>query len=256
MNSPATVFSVIIPARYESTRLPGKPLLDIAGKPMIQRVYEQACGSHASRVIVATDDERIASAVKGFGGEVCMTSVKHPSGTDRLQEVCAILNFSDDDIVVNVQGDEPLIPPVVINQVANILKKSNADMATLSEVIDRVEDFLDPNTVKVLSNKDSHAIYFSRAPIPWPRDQFSISQSELPRQIDCQRHLGIYAYRVSLLNQFITWPVAVLERVEKLEQLRALWQGIAIHIEQAVEKTPPGIDTESDLKHTIALLEK
>ena len=249
-------FSVVIPARYQSTRLPGKPLIDLAGKSMVQRVYDQACHSEASRVIVATDDERIALAVKKFGGEVCMTSDQHPSGTDRLQEVCSILKFDDDEVVVNVQGDEPLIPPAVINQVARNLIQSNAEMATLSEVIDNTEDFLDPNIVKVVVNTMSHAIYFSRAPIPWPRDEFSASQKELPHEVECQRHLGIYAYRVSLLNKFVSWPEAAIEQVEKLEQLRALWQGIAIHVEQSVENIPPGIDTESDLKRTLELLEK
>jgi 3-deoxy-manno-octulosonate cytidylyltransferase (CMP-KDO synthetase) len=249
-------FSVIIPARYQSTRLPGKPLIDLAGKTMIQRVYEQALDSDASRVIVATDDDRIAGAVEEFGGQVCMTSSDHSSGTDRLQEVCSILGLSDEHIVINVQGDEPLIPPAVINQVANNLNQSNAEMATLSETIDRIEDFLDPNIVKVVSDNLSHAIYFSRAPIPWPREEFSSSQSELPRQLECQRHLGIYAYRVSLLNKFVKWPESTLERIERLEQLRALWHGVAIHIEQSIENIPPGVDTESDLKRTLALLEK
>jgi 3-deoxy-manno-octulosonate cytidylyltransferase (CMP-KDO synthetase) len=249
-------FSVIIPARYQSTRLPGKPLIDLAGKSMIQRVYEQAQDSDASRVVVATDDGRIASAVEDFGGSVCMTSSEHLSGTDRLQEVCSILELANDHIVINVQGDEPLIPPAVINQVANNLNQSDAEIATLSETIDRIEDFLDPNIVKVISDKLSHAIYFSRAPIPWPREAFSSSQTVLPPELNCQRHLGIYAYRVSLLNKFIKWPAAAVEEAERLEQLRALWHGVAIHIEQSIENIPPGVDTESDLKRTLALLEK
>lgn len=244
-------FVVIIPARYQSTRLPGKPLLDIAGKPMVQRVYEQAARSDAAQVIVATDDERIVSAVKNFGGDVCLTRKDHPSGTDRLQEVCVIRHFSDDDVIVNVQGDEPLIPPAVINQVAGNLVKSSVEMATLSEVIDDISDLMDPNIVKVVVNCNSNAMYFTRAPVPWPRDEFSTAENSLPEFGQCQRHLGIYAYRVSLLNRYVKWTPTILEETEKLEQLRALWHGIDIHVEQAVVKFPPGIDTEMDLERTI-----
>lgn len=249
-------FTVIIPARYQSKRLPGKPLIDIGGKTMVQRVYEQAARSDAGQVIVATDDERIVSAVKSFGGEVCLTREDHPSGTDRLQEVCSIMQFRDDQVVVNVQGDEPLIPPAVINQVASNLVESGSRIATLSEVIDDIADLMDPNIVKVVVNHDSNAMYFSRAPIPWPRDEFSAVDKSLPEFGKCQRHLGIYAYRVSLLNRYVRWEPTILEKTEKLEQLRALWHGIEIHVEQAVENIPPGIDTETDLQRIRAVLDK
>lgn len=249
-------FSVIIPARFESQRLPGKPLLDIKGKPMVQWVYEQACKSQARQVVVATDDQRILSVVEGFGGEVCMTSKDHPSGTDRLQEVCSILSLSDEHVVVNVQGDEPLMPPSVINQVAVNLVESGSDMATLSEKIDRVEDLLDPNIVKVVTNHQSIAMYFSRAPIPYPRDEFAPFERSLPEFISCQRHLGIYAYRVALLNRFVQWQPTAIEKTEKLEQLRALWHGVDIHVAQSIESIPPGIDTEKDLQRTLAMLDE
>ena len=223
---------------------------------MVQRVYEQAACSDAAQVIVATDDERIISVVKSFGGEVCLTREDHLSGTDRLQEVCSIRQLGDDHVVVNVQGDEPLIPPAVINQVANNLVGSGSKMATLSEGIDDIADLMDPNIVKVVTDHNSNAMYFSRAPIPWPRDEFSAPGKSLPEFAKCQRHLGIYAYRVSLLNRFVRWEPGILEKTEKLEQLRALWHGIEIHVEQAIENIPPGIDTEKDLRRTIALIEE
>ncbi|MEJ2417208.1 MAG: 3-deoxy-manno-octulosonate cytidylyltransferase [Exilibacterium sp.] len=246
-------FYVVIPARYSSSRLPGKPLREIAGRPMIQRVYDQARGSGARRVIVATDDARIESAVKTFGGEVCMTSAQHASGTDRLQEVAAVCGFADTDIIVNVQGDEPLIPPAVIDQVAeNLAASPLASVATLSEPIHSRKDFLDPNVVKVIKDRRSLALYFSRAPIPWPRDAFASGAAAkdsdaLPEEIDAQRHIGIYAYRVALLNRFVNWPLAALEKVECLEQLRILSEGEAIHVATAVCEVPGGVDTEADL---------
>jgi 3-deoxy-manno-octulosonate cytidylyltransferase (CMP-KDO synthetase) len=207
-------------------------------------------------VIVATDDERVMSAVKGFGGEVCMTRGDHKSGTDRLQEVCMLEAFAEDHVVVNVQGDEPLMPPAVINQVANNLVQSGSEMATLSEGIDDIDDLLDPNIVKVTTNSNSMAMYFSRAPIPWARDEFAGGNKKLPVGIKYQRHLGIYAYRVSLLNQYVGWDQTLLEETEKLEQLRVLWHGVEIHVARAVENIPPGIDTEKDLRRTLALLEE
>lgn len=241
-------FYVVIPARYASTRLPGKPLKDIGGKPMIQHVYERACQSRASKVIVATDDQRIVEAVEAFGGNVCMTSDRHQSGTDRLQEVAAIYDLTPEDIVVNVQGDEPLIPPAVINQVAeNLARAKSASVATLSEPLDTVEAFLDPNIVKVVSDEANLALYFSRAPVPWPRDHFSHNQNTLPEGFLPQRHIGIYAYRVALLNRFVTWDMAPLEAIECLEQLRVLWKGERIHVAPAVAEVPGGVDTEADL---------
>lgn len=248
---------MVIPARYASTRLPAKPLKEIAGKPMIQHVYERACQSDASHVIVATDDARIEVAAKSFGARVCITSPAHNSGTDRLQEVAMQLGLAPDDIIVNVQGDEPLIPPAVINQVArNMAENTFASVATLSEPIHNLDDFRNPNIVKVVADRHGKALYFSRAPIPWPRDHFSQAHvNSLPTDFNAQRHIGIYAYRVALLNRFITWPQAVLEKIESLEQLRVLANGEAIHIAEACAQVPGGVDTEADLVRVKALLE-
>ncbi|WP_075179952.1 3-deoxy-manno-octulosonate cytidylyltransferase [Neptunomonas phycophila] len=247
-------FSVIIPARYGSSRFPGKPLADIAGKPMVQHVYERALLSEADRVIIATDDSRIADAARAFGAEVCMTREDHPSGTDRLQEVVAQLGFAPDDIVVNVQGDEPLIPPCVINQVAqNLMAEPQASIATLSEPIEDIESLLNPNVVKVVTDRNGLAMYFSRAPIAWPRDAFNHDKTIMPTDFDWQRHIGIYAYRVGLLNSFVTWEPADVENTECLEQLRALWNGAKIHVAVANELPPAGVDTPEDLERLRAL---
>ncbi|WP_075172018.1 3-deoxy-manno-octulosonate cytidylyltransferase [Neptunomonas phycophila] len=247
-------FSVIIPARYGSSRFPGKPLADIAGKPMVQHVYERALLSEADRVIIATDDSRIANAARAFGAEVCMTREDHPSGTDRLQEVVAQLGFAPDDIVVNVQGDEPLIPPCVINQVAqNLMAEPQASIATLSEPIEDIESLLNPNVVKVVTDRNGLAMYFSRAPIAWPRDAFNRDKTIMPTGFNWQRHIGIYAYRVGLLNSFVTWEPADVENTECLEQLRALWNGAKIHVAVANELPPAGVDTPEDLERLRAL---
>ncbi len=247
----------MIPARFASTRLPAKPLKEIAGKPMIQHVYERACESDAVKVIIATDDARIEAVVKALGAPVCMTLVAHNSGTDRLQEVAAKLGLKPDDIIVNVQGDEPLIPPAVINQVAkNLAENTYASVATLSEPIHTLEDFRNPNIVKAVADHQGRALYFSRAPIPWPRDHFAQTEvNTLPAEFPAQRHIGIYAYRVALLNRFITWPQAALEKIESLEQLRVLANGEAIHIDEACAQVPGGVDTEADLLRVKALLE-
>nr|WP_320134973.1 3-deoxy-manno-octulosonate cytidylyltransferase [uncultured Amphritea sp.] len=244
-------FSVVIPARFGSSRFPGKPLADIAGKPMIQHVYERAIQSEAQRVIIATDDQRIADVAQGFGAEVCMTSAEHLSGTDRLQEVVHSLGFYADDIVVNVQGDEPLIPPRIINQVAhNLSAVSDASIATLCEPINDIDALLNPNVVKVVADQNGRALYFSRAPIPWPRDAFNSESGRcvMPVGVDFQRHIGIYAYRVKLLNDFVLWPAAPLEETECLEQLRAMWNGAIIHVDVADELPPAGVDTPEDLE--------
>ncbi|PUA29865.1 MAG: 3-deoxy-manno-octulosonate cytidylyltransferase [Cellvibrio sp. 79] len=250
-------FYVVIPARYASTRLPAKPLKEIAGKPMIQHVYERANLSDAAQVIIATDDARIEAAAKSFGARVCMTSAAHNSGTDRLQEVAAQLGLKPDDIIVNVQGDEPLIPPEVINQVAkNLATNTYASVATLSEPIHSLDDFRNPNIVKAVADQTGKALYFSRAPMPWPRDHFAqLEVNSLPAKFPAQRHIGIYAYRVALLNRFITWPQAMLEKIESLEQLRVLANGEAIHIAEACAQVPGGVDTEADLLRVKALLE-
>jgi 3-deoxy-manno-octulosonate cytidylyltransferase (CMP-KDO synthetase) len=248
-------FSVIIPARYASTRLPAKPLANIAGKTMIQRVYEQAALSGAEQVVVATDHKDIEQAVTAFGGQVCFTREDHASGTDRLAEVVEKLNLADDALVVNVQGDEPLIPPAVINQVAdNLARCPEASVATVSEPITELDVYLDPNAVKVLRSDTGNALYFSRAPIPWNRDLLADTDKHAA-QLDTflasgsvQKHIGIYAYKVSLLKQFVTWPVSMLENTEKLEQLRVLANDHRIHVDQAVEAVPGGVDTLDDLE--------
>ncbi|HSG61944.1 MAG TPA: 3-deoxy-manno-octulosonate cytidylyltransferase [Pseudomonadales bacterium] len=240
-------FSVVIPARYASTRLPGKPLQDIAGKPMVQHVYEQALKSSATEVVIATDDTRIVAAVQAFGGRVVMTSDQHESGTDRLQEVAALMGWADDHVVVNVQGDEPLIPPQVIDQVAALINSNGeADVATLCEAIHRYEDVINPAVVKVVANQHQRALYFSRAPIPWDRDAFAADQHVLVAN-QYWRHIGIYAYRVATLNAFVSWPVAAIERIEKLEQLRVMANGGSIAVAETCCAIPGGVDTPADL---------
>jgi 3-deoxy-manno-octulosonate cytidylyltransferase (CMP-KDO synthetase) len=246
-------FIVVIPARYASSRLPGKPLRDIEGKTMILRVWQQACKSSAARVVIATDDQRIEEAATAFGAEVCMTRDDHISGTDRLQEVAQTLGLADDQIIVNVQGDEPLIPPEVIDQVAtNLARSSTAGVATLCEPLSSVVDFVNPNTVKVVSDVTGNALYFSRAPIPFPRDKSLGSDNSLPE--DARRHIGIYAYKVASINRFVDWDMAPLEQLESLEQLRFLHNNVAIHVADACAPVPDGVDTEEDLNNVINIL--
>ncbi len=248
-------FSVVIPARYGSTRLPGKPLLDIAGKPMVQRVWEQAGKSGAGEVVIATDDARIVEAAQGFGARTCMTSPAHPSGTDRLQEVATAMGWPDDHIVVNVQGDEPLIPPAVIDQVAaNLARYPQADIATLAAPITDLEELLNPNAVKVVVDNLDMALYFSRAPIPWPREQFREGAHAMPSEGRWARHIGIYAYRTAFLHNYVRWQPAALERLEQLEQLRALCNGTGIHVAPALEPVPAGVDTQADLDAVRSML--
>jgi len=238
-------FTVIIPARYESTRLPGKPLADIAGKPMIQWVYEQSITAGADEVIVATDDKRVEGAVKAFGGKACMTSSKHQSGTERLAEVVQTMGISDDQVIVNVQGDEPLIPPMTIAQVANNLLNNQAPMATLAVEISHQDEVFNTNAVKVVTDSNGYALYFSRASIPWDRDNFSGSEQLVVQPL--MRHIGIYAYRAGFINTYINWTPTALERIESLEQLRVLWYGEKIHVEVAKQVPPAGVDTQEDL---------
>jgi len=241
-------YTVVIPARYGSTRLPGKPLLDIHGKPMVQRVWEQAKQSGAERVVVATDDERILEVACAFGAQALMTSAGHPSGTDRLQQVVAELELPDEHIVVNVQGDEPLIPAEVIDQVAtNLGSHPAAGIATLREEIATLEDLQNPNIVKVVSNIHGMALYFSRAPVPYPRDAFLRDSQVMPAEGTWYRHIGIYAYRTRFLHQFVSWSPAPQEQLESLEQLRALHNGVSIHVETACRPVPGGVDTQADL---------
>ncbi|QUJ66270.1 3-deoxy-manno-octulosonate cytidylyltransferase [Photobacterium sp. GJ3] len=246
-------FTVIIPARYQSSRLPGKPLADIAGKPMIQWVYEQACKAGASQVIVATDDQRIADAVKAFGGEVCMTRTDHESGTERLAEVVEQYQLAADEIVVNVQGDEPMIPPSIIRQVADNLARSDAPMATLAVEIDHADEVFNPNAVKVVTDKNGYALYFSRASIPWDRDNFAKRPQEIHQNL--LRHIGIYAYRAGFINTYIHWEPSTLEKIESLEQLRVLWHGEKIHVDVAIDPPPAGVDTPEDLEKVRLLIQ-
>ncbi|NOI80622.1 3-deoxy-manno-octulosonate cytidylyltransferase [Vibrio tubiashii] len=247
-------FTVVIPARYQSTRLPGKPLADICGKPMIQWVYEQAVQAGADKVIVATDDSRVEQAVEAFGGQVCMTSPDHESGTERLAEVVEKMAIPDDHIIVNVQGDEPLIPPSIITQVAENLANSQAPMSTLAvEISDEAEVF-NPNAVKVLTDKDGYAMYFSRATIPWDRDSFADDAKIIKQPL--MRHIGIYAYRAGFINTYINWEPTALEKIECLEQLRVLWYGEKIHVEVAKEAPAAGVDTPEDLEVVRSIVAK
>lgn len=231
-------YTVIIPARYESTRLPGKPVADICGKPMIQRVYEQAMLSNAERVIVASDSPQVSNAVLGFHGEVYGTGVECNSGTERVAEVAKQLNLYDDDIIVNLQGDEPLMPPENIHQVAELLACSSAPMATLYRQGDTPQGYTDPNVVKLVRDNTGNALYFSRQPIPHKGDR------EYPRYL---HHVGIYAYRVDFLKMFVKMRPSELEIMESLEQLRVLQKGIKIATAEALKYPGVGVDTEADL---------
>ncbi|WP_130098972.1 3-deoxy-manno-octulosonate cytidylyltransferase [Siccibacter turicensis] len=239
-------FVVIIPARYASTRLPGKPLVDINGKPMVVHVLERARESGAGRIIVATDHPDVARAVEAAGGEVCMTRADHQSGTERLAEVIEACGFSDDTVIVNVQGDEPAIPPVIIRQVAENLTASKAGMATLAVPVHSAEEAFNPNAVKVVTDANGYALYFSRATIPWDRDRFAQSRDTIGDSF--LRHIGIYGYRAGFIRRYVTWQPSQLEQIEMLEQLRVLWYGEKIHV--AVAKAVPGtgVDTQEDLE--------
>ena len=252
-------FTVIIPARYASSRLPGKPLADIHGKPMIIRVMEQAQKSSASRVIIATDNQQVFDVVQSYGGEVVLTSDKHNSGTERLAEVINTFQLADDEVIVNVQGDEPLIPPIIIDQVADNLVKYKTGMATLAVPIDSVEEAFNPGAVKVVMDKDGYALYFSRATIPWERDRFAklSEQHKLDSIGDFYlRHIGIYAYRAGFIRQYIQWAPSALEQIEMLEQLRVLWYGEKIHVAVAKQAPAIGVDTQEDLDKVRALYQE
>lgn len=247
-------FHVIIPARYASSRLPAKPLLDIDGKPMLQHVFERAQQSGAASVTVATDDARIEEAVHAFGGAVCMTGAHHQSGTERLAEAAERLGLAGDDIVVNLQGDEPLMPPRLLSQVARILDGDHgADMSTLCTRIHTAAELFDPHVVKVVMDRLGNALYFSRAVIPWDRDAFAVTTEELPEQAVHFRHLGLYAYRVGFLEEYVTRAACELERMESLEQLRVLWHGGRIHVAEAEQVPGPGVDTAEDLERVRAV---
>lgn len=248
-------FKVVIPARYASSRLPGKPLRLLLGKPMIEHVYRRAQESGAEQVVIATDDARIEQVAGVFGAEVVLTSPDHPSGTDRLAEVIDQLKWPDDTIVVNVQGDEPLMPAALVRQVANNLAvHTDVAIATLGTPIKDAAEFFNPNVVKLVADRNGRALYFSRAPIPWDRDGFAQSRDRLPAGIPHRRHLGLYAYRGSFLRAYRHLEPAPLERTEMLEQLRALWHGYRIHVADAETLPGPGVDTEDDVAKVEALL--
>lgn len=246
-------FIVVIPARFQSSRLPGKVLADINGKPMIQWVVEKAQASGAEKVIVATDNDQVAQVVTNFGGEVCVTRADHQSGTERLAEVISKYQFSDDQVIVNVQGDEPFIPAKNIAQVANNLAgQSQARMATLAMKITSAEEAFNPNAVKVQCDRQGYALYFSRSTIPYDRERF-LNQANITEIGDFYlRHIGIYAYRAGFIQDYVSWPASQLEQIESLEQLRVLWQGEKIHVDVAGESLPvEGVDTPEDLAKAV-----
>lgn len=251
------MFKVVIPARYASTRLPGKPLHEIAGKPMVQWVYERAQASGANEICVATDDARIEAACRKFGARAVLTSTAHVSGTDRIAEVAEREGWADSSIVVNVQGDEPLLPPALIRQAAELFGKHPlAGIGTLATPIRSLDELLDVNVVKVVCADDGRALYFSRAPIPWTRDGAPAGLASQSRFDGALRHLGLYAYRVGVLKRLAALPPSALERRERLEQLRALEYGIVIAVAAAVERPGPGVDTEQDLMEVTRRVER
>ncbi|MBZ0331575.1 3-deoxy-manno-octulosonate cytidylyltransferase [Halomonas sp. ANAO-440] len=254
MGDAANAFIAVIPARFAASRLPGKPLLDIAGEPMVAHVWRRACESAAQRVIVATDDARIREALAPFDAEVVMTRADHPSGTDRLAEVAERLGLADEAVLVNVQGDEPLIPPQLIDQVAaRLFDDPEASIATLAEPIADVGTLFNPNVVKVVRALSGRALYFSRAPIPWDRQAFA-SRPDWLETDGWLRHIGLYAYRAGFLAQYGDWTPSPLEQLEQLEQLRALHHGHAIQVALAALPNPAGVDTVEDLERVRSLL--
>jgi 3-deoxy-manno-octulosonate cytidylyltransferase (CMP-KDO synthetase) len=241
------VFHVIIPARFASTRLPGKPLALIGERPLVQWVWQRAVESGAASVLIATDDERIQAAASKFGADCLMTSAHHASGTDRIAEIVRARGFAADDIIVNLQGDEPTMPAEVVANTAQALRDvASRDIATAVAPIESMREFLDPNCVKALRAGDGRALYFSRAPVPWPRD--NVVAGEPASFAGAWRHIGIYAYRVRSLLQFAAWPPTPLETTEKLEQLRALEHGMHVHLVTLAYSPPAGVDTPEDLE--------
>jgi 3-deoxy-manno-octulosonate cytidylyltransferase (CMP-KDO synthetase) len=243
-------FVIVIPSRYASTRLPGKPLREINGKTMLEHVHERAQESRASEVVIATDDERIAEAGEAFGARVCMTGDQHRSGTERIAEVCDLMDWDDDRIVVNLQGDEPTMPAALIDQCAGLLQESTADIATLASPIASQEDFENPNIVKAILADDGNAIYFSRAPIPYAR----LGDRQAESRSAALHHHGIYAYRCGVLRRLVSAEPSDLEVCEQLEQLRALSLGMTIRVAVPSERPGVGVDTEDDLAAAAAQL--
>lgn len=247
-------FWAVIPARLKSTRLPDKPLADIGGKPMVVRVVEQALQSGAARVLVATDHHAIVAAVEAAGHEARLTPVECASGTDRLADIVEQFQLPDDAILVNVQGDEPLIDPALISAVAHHLQqRPHLAMATAAHALHDVHEVMNPNVVKLVMNQQQEALYFSRAPIPWARDAWAVTRDALPAGLPVWRHVGLYAYRAGFLRRYRHWPVAPLEQFEALEQLRALWQGEKIGVVITDEAPAAGVDTPEDLQRVRAV---
>ena len=248
-------YHIIIPARYASARLPGKPLRVIAGQPMLAHVIESARHSAAARIIVATDDQRIADAAAALGVECCMTSVSHNSGTERIHEVIETCKLADDTVIVNMQGDEPLMPASCLDQLGLALAQDpHAEMATLSAPIENMQELFDPNVVKLVCDETGNALYFSRAPIPWERDAFMHTPPQLDSLAHFHRHIGLYAYRAGFVQQYIAWGSCELERIESLEQLRVLYHGRKIKVVAASEIPGPGVNTEEELQRAEQIL--
>jgi 3-deoxy-manno-octulosonate cytidylyltransferase (CMP-KDO synthetase) len=249
------MFRVVIPARYGSTRLPGKPLQKLAGKPLLQWVHEIAVASGAEDVVIATDDERILAAAALFGARARLTSLTHVSGTDRIAEVALQSGWGDDDVVVNLQGDEPMMPPSLVRQVAQLLETNpGSAIATLAARMGSVQSLLDPNTVKVVTDREGRALYFSRAPIPFGRDTAPAGLVSQRGYQGARRHVGLYAYRVSALRRLSLLPPTPLELLEKLEQLRALEHGLEIRVADAEGQPGPDVNTPEDLARVELLL--
>jgi len=248
-------FIVIIPARYASTRLPGKPLRLLAGRPMIAHVYERALESGADEVIIATDDERIMQAAEAMGAGCVLTAPDHPSGTDRIAEVIDAKAYPDDQVIVNLQGDEPCMPGALVRQVAEDLAGlPDVGVATLCERIETAAELFDPHVVKVVTDAAGYALYFSRAVIPWDREAFAVTTEDLPGTVEHYRHIGLYAYRAGFIRKYVRWAPCPIERMEVLEQLRVLWNGQRIHVARALMHPGHGVDTEQDLDRVAGIL--
>lgn len=241
-------YKIVIPARFASTRLPGKPLLPLAGKPILQHVYQQAIQSSADEVLIATDDKRIYQVAESFGAKVLLTDSRHENGTDRIAEVAQIQNWSDEQVVVNLQGDEPMMPVALIETVAQgLLQNSTAGISSLCTPIVEYADFIDPNVVKVVLDLQGFALYFSRAPIPFDRELKQQNKQQLSEKINSYRHIGMYAYRAGFLHQYQNMQVTQVEQAESLEQLRALYYGVRIHMGVVTDMPAHGVDTKEDL---------
>lgn len=250
-------FNVIIPARFASSRLHGKPLLDIHGQPMVYWTWQQAKQSGADRIVIATESPEVADVCRGFGAEVCLTSEDHQSGTERIAEVIDQLEMLDDQIIVNLQGDEPMLPPDLIHQVAQALAgRDDVFMATLCEPIEDLETLFSPHAVKVSRDVAQFAINFSRAPLPWARDEFAQEPKVMPDNWNYKRHIGLYAYRAGFVKRYINWPECELEQVERLEQLRVLWHGEKILVLDALMDAGVGVDTQEQLEKVRQLIAK